>query len=680
MTRLATTAASLFILTAAAAPAALAQDVASNEPLDEIHVFGRGLEQIGEAEAASEGTVGYDDIRERPILRIGELAESVPGLIATQHSGGGKANQYFLRGFNLDHGTDFSVSLDGVPANIRSHAHGQGYLDLNFMIPELIERIDYSKGVYRADVGDFSAAGSARFKTYDSLDKSFVTAEIGDDGYYRGVLGVSRKINPDTSLLVGGSYDHDNGPWDLPEGLERYKGFAKITHDAGDFTTRISLFGFRSTWDGTDQVPQRAVQSGQIDRFGYIDDDSGGRTWRYGLTASAQSDDVTLEAYVFRYALNLFSDATYFLDNPVNGDAIEQADRRWVFGAKARKAWDTELGGKATTFTAGLDLKGDVADQVGLFHVEDRQRFSTVRDDNLQEYSFELWGEAETHLTDTLRMILGLRESYFTGTVDSLLAANSGQHSQSLLQPKASLAWLVTDGVELYASAGRGFHSNSVLGTVNTIDPASGDPATPVPFLVKADGAEAGARFDVVPGLKATASAFLLDLGSELVFVGDAGTSEPSSGTRRYGVEGTLFYTFSNWLTLDAEAALTKARFKGEVDDHVPQSIPFMLAGGAMFDFHPIHAALRLRHFSSTPLIEDNSVRSNATTMVNGSVSYEFGPAKATLSVFNIFDSKDADIQYYYASRMAGEAAPVEDIMFHPALPREFRFSVSVNF
>jgi len=675
-----TTAASLLILAAAAAPPAQAQDTAGNEALEEIQVFGRGLEQIGEAETASEGTVGYDDIRNRPILRIGELAESVPGLIATQHSGGGKANQYFLRGFNLDHGTDFSVSLDGMPVNIRSHAHGQGYLDLNFMIPELIERIDYAKGVYRADVGDFSAAGSARFKTYDKLDRSFVTAEIGDDGYYRGVLGLSREINADTTLLLGGSYDHDNGPWALAEGLERYKGFAKLTHEGGDFTTRISMFGFRSTWNGTDQIPLRAVSSGQIDRFGYINDDSGGRTWRYGLTASAQSDDVTLEAYVFRYALNLFSDATYFLDDPVNGDAIEQADRRWTFGAKGSKAWDTELGGTATTFTLGLDMRGDVADQVGLFHVRDRQRFSTVRDDNLQEYSFELWGEAETHLTDSLRLILGLRESYFTGTVDSLLAANSGQHSQSLLQPKASLAWLVTDGIELYASAGRGFHSNAVQGTVNTIDPASGDPAEPVPFLVKADGAEAGVRFDVVPGLKATASAFLLDLGSELVFVGDAGTSEPSSGTRRYGMETTLFYTFNGWLTLDAEAALTKARFKGEVDDHVPQSIPFMLAGGAMFDFHPIHAALRLRHFSSTPLIEDNSVRSDATTMVNGSVSYEFGPAKATLSVFNIFDSKDADIQYYYASQMAGEAAPVEDIMFHPVLPREFRFSIGVEF
>ena len=664
---------------AAAAPA-LAQQVASNEPLEEIHVYGRGLEQIGQTQAASEGTVGYDDLQNRPILRIGELAESVPGLIATQHSGGGKANQYFLRGFNLDHGTDFSVSWDGMPVNIRSHAHGQGYLDLNFMIPEFIERIDYSKGVYRADVGDFSAAGSARFKTYDSLERSFVTAEIGEDDYRRAVAGLSQEINEDTTLLLGGAYTHDDGPWELPEDLDRYKGFAKITHEGDEFTTRVSLFGFRSTWNGTDQIPLRAVESGQVGRFGYIDDDSGGRTWRYGLAVSAESDDMHLEAYASRYALNLFSDATYFLDDPVNGDAIEQADRRWVFGAKASKDWDTRIGDMPTTITAGLDLRGDVAGQVALFHVADRERFATVRDDDLQEYSFEPWVEAETHLTDTLRLVLGLRESYYTGSVDSLLAANSGSHSDSLLQPKMSLAWLVSDSVELYASAGRGFHSNAIQGTVTREDPVSGEPAEAVPFLVKGDGAEAGARFDPLPGLKATVSAFVLDLGSELIFVGDAGTSEPSSGTRRYGVEGTVFYTLNDWLTVDAETALTHARFKNEVDNYVPQSIPFMLAGGATFNFHPVHAALRLRHFSSTPLIEDNSVRSEATTMVNGSVSYEFGPATATLSVFNIFDAKDADIQYYYASQMAGEPDPVEDIMFHPALPREFRFSIRVDF
>ena len=672
----------LLTLIAATPPGTVqAQQPASDHPLEEIHVFGRGLRQIGQSQAASEGTVGYDDLANRPILRIGELAEAVPGLIATQHSGGGKANQYFLRGFNLDHGTDFSVAFDGMPVNIRSHAHGQGYLDLNFMIPEMVERIDYAKGVYRANTGDFSAAGSARFKTYDALEESFVSGEIGPHNYRRGVLGFSRDVNMFSTMLVALEYDQEDGPWDLKQDLHRYKGFAKLTLPGSQFLTRISVFGFQSNWNGTDQIPTRAVTSGLIDRFGFIDPNSGGRTWRYGIEVSAESDDVTLSAYASRYGLNLYSNSTYFLDDPVNGDAIEQADRRWIIGGRGRKTWTTSIGGAPTVFKLGLDMRGDIADQVGLFHVKDRVRFSTVRNDRLQEYSFELWGESESHLTDRLRLILGLRESFFTGTADSLIAANSGSADASLLQPKVTLAWQALDTVEFYASGGRGFHSNSLLGATTHIDPASGNPTDPAPFLVKATGGEVGARVAAVEGLKLTLSGFLLDLDSELIFVGDAGTSEPSSGSRRYGVEATAFWTPTHWLTIDVEAAATHARFRGQpASPYIPQSIPFMLAGGAIVDLHPFHAALRYRHFSSTPLLEDNSVRSRGTTLVNGSVSYELGPARATLAVFNIFDVQDPDIEYYFASQLPGEAAPVDDIMFHPAEPREVRLTLTLRF
>ena len=504
---------------------------ASSSVLDEMHIYGRGLKQIGQSQAASEGTVGYDDLANRPILRIGELAESVPGLIATQHSGGGKANQYFLRGFNLDHGTDFSVAFDGMPVNIRSHAHGQGYLDLNFMIPEVVERIDYAKGVYRADTGDFSAAGSARFRTYDTLDNSFATAEVGSYNYQRAAVGVSRILSMDSSLLVAGEFDHEDGPWTLPQNLHRYKGYAKWTHDTEDATIRVSLFGFQSTWDATDQIPLRAVESGLTGRYGYIDPNSGGRTWRYGATVSVDAGNLSLNAYASRYGLNLFSNATYFQDNPVNGDAIEQADRRWVIGAKARNDWQVTLGGADTDVALGMDVQGDIMDQVGLFHVKDRMRFATVRNDRAQEYSFEPWLQVESHLTDTLRLMLGLRDSVFTGTADSHIAANSGSADANLLQPKISLAWQVVDTVELYASAGRGFHSNSILGATTHIDPATGDLSTPAPLLVKATGGEVGARIDTIPNMKLTVAAFLLDLDSELIFVGDAGTSEPSSGT-----------------------------------------------------------------------------------------------------------------------------------------------------
>ncbi len=653
-------------------------------PGEEVVIYGRALQQIGSSKAASEGTVGYADLTLRPLLRVGELAEAVPGLIATQHSGGGKANQYFLRGFNLDHGTDFSVSLDGVPINMRTHAHGQGYLDLNFLIPEVIERIDYSKGTYKADVGDFSAAGSARFKTYDSVEYPRAEVTIAGDGYRRVVALGSTMITTDDSILAAASYNGNNGPWVLPEHLRKYSGFLKLTHYGSDFTTHVSLIGFDNTWNATDQVPLRAVKEGLITRFGYIDPDLGGHTSRYGISVEAENKDTTIVAYLHRYHFNLFSNSTYFLDNPVRGDEIEQHDRRWIAGFKIERDWQgVMVAGLATNFRAGIETRADFIGSANLYHTEARQRFSTVLDDSAKEYSAEPWGEMETYLTDNLRVVLGLRGSYYNAHVKSLLAANSGTVHDFMLQPKATVAWLVIPKVELYASAGRGFHSNDTRGVATHVDPVSGDPATPAPFLVKANGAEVGARFDPLDGLKMTVAAYYLQLGSELIYVGDAGTSEPSSGSRRYGVEGTMFWSPAGWITLDGEIALTHSRFRLPTGqpNHIPQSIPFMYSGGAVIDLpENVTWSTRIRHFSPTPLIEDNSVRSHNTTLVNSEVIWTVSRFRLTLGLYNVFNVHDDDIEYYFASQLAGEPAPVEDIHFHPMEPRRMRVSVQARF
>ena len=306
--------------------------------LETVTVYGRAIELIGEAGAASEGVVGYADFEDRPLSRVGELVEVIPGVVATQHSGEGKANQYFLRGFNLDHGTDFSASVDGVPVNLRTHGHGQGYLDLNFVIPEIVERVDFRKGPYRASTGDFSAAGSARYSTYDDLGEEFVELAVGEFGYVRGVAAGDFDLSDNTELLLALEAETYDGPWALDQDLEKLNAFAKIVHAAGPWRYELSASAYDSRWTATDQVPLRAVESGLIDRFGFIDPDLGGETTRLGLNAQAvythtDGAETELSAYAIDYDFSLFSNFTYLLDDPINGDEFEQLDERTYYGA-----------------------------------------------------------------------------------------------------------------------------------------------------------------------------------------------------------------------------------------------------------------------------------------------------------------------------------------------------------
>lgn len=325
---------------ASAGPTPVAQTPEDLRPLDgDIVVFGRSDNLIGVAAAASEGHVGRADFETRPLQRVGELLEVIPGVIVTQHSGSGKANQYFLRGFNLDHGTDFAGILDGVPLNFRSHGHGQGYLDLNPIIPETIEYIDYRKGPYRADVGDFGSAGSAYFKTYDEFSHPFVTAEVGSFGYRRGLVGGSFKLGRGTALGVLEVKTNDTA-YLRDEQLQHVNAFAKWTGDVGNGTLRASALGYHAQFNSTDQIPLRAVQSGQLDRLGFVDPTDGGETTRIGFTSDWKEkgdDPLHLMAYAHYYNFRLYSNFTYFLDDPVNGDQFKQVDRRVVLGGRVDK-------------------------------------------------------------------------------------------------------------------------------------------------------------------------------------------------------------------------------------------------------------------------------------------------------------------------------------------------------
>ncbi|MGE0668838.1 MAG: TonB-dependent receptor [Sphingomonadales bacterium] len=662
------------------APPALAHTGDEKDNIEQVVVWGRAISLAGKAFTASEGIVGYSDLSKRPILRAGELVEVIPGMIATQHSGTGKANQYFLRGFNLDHGTDFAARFEGMPVNMPTHGHGQGYLDLNFIIPEIVEYVSYEKGPYHADVGDFSTAGSASFKTWDRLEEGFAHATVGNHGYYRLVAADSFDVGGGTVLAAGEAHFYE-GPWVLDEDLEKFNALLKYTGEIGGADAQLMATAYHASWNSTDQVPLRAVESGLIPRKGFIDPDLGGRTTRLSLSGRLDWGALAAQVYGIYYRLNLYSNFTYFLDDPVNGDEFEQADERAILGGSLSYEDDVTLGAMPATIRAGLDLRYDDIMGVGLYHTAGRERIGTVRNDKVRELMVGLHGEAELHLTDRLRAILGARVDWLNWDVNALsLPVNSGEGDDAILSPKGTVAWRAADGLELYASYGRGFHSNDVRGATIAIDPKSGDPVDTVPALVRSDGAELGVRIEAADRLSLTLAGFWLDLESELVFVGDAGTTEPNDATRRYGLEASAFWKAADWLVFDVSGAVTRARFRDIDDNRIPNSVGFVLGGGAVMTLpEGLTASLRVRHLGDAPLIEDSSVRSRSTTLVNAGLSYDFGKFEVGLELLNLLDSKRNDITYFYESRLPGEAAGVEDIHFHPVEPFTIRGSIRVK-
>lgn len=665
--------------TASAAPARLAPYI----------VQGRDTDLIGTATSASQGIVGANELEARPLLRRGELLEVIPGVVITQHSGGGKANQYFLRGFNLDHGTDFSVSVDGMPVNARSHAHGQGYADLNFLIPELVRQVDYTKGPFFAEVGDFSAAGAADFRLFDVVPESFASVELGEHRFARFVTGGTVRGNKSSATTAALELSHDDGPWQLRENFERVNGFFRHqwTRGAGDY--RVTAMAYRATWRATDQIPLRAVESGQLDRFGTVDDSDGGRTQRSSVSLDATWKNVEsttrLNTYVIHSRLNLLSNFTYFLDDPVNGDQFNQHERRIVAGGALTQAWSSQIGrGKSETIV-GLQGRADFVRDLGLHHTRRGMRLATVREDAVDEMSLGAFVQNETRWRDWLRTEVGLRLDGYRFAVTSDDARNSGRRLADIASPKLGVAFGPWAKTEFYANAGFGFHSNDARGTTIRVDPADGvTPVEQVTPLVRSRGAELGVRTAAVHGLVSSLSVWALDLDSELVFVGDAGGTEPTGRTRRYGVELANFWRANRWLTLDADVALTHARYRD--DDgrgtRIANSIATVVtAGTTIGGSEGWFGSARLRYFGPQPLSEDNTVRASSSTTVNVRLGWRAKHWEFALDVLNALDRKNADIAYVYASRLRDEpAAGVDDVHFHPAEPRAFRVAATRRF
>ena len=654
--------------------------------IDEVVVTANRLKLSGTPRAASEGTVLAEQLENRPLLRVGELLEVVPGLIVTQHTGDGKANQYFLRGFNLDHGTDFSTRVEGIPVNMPTHGHGQGYMDINFVIPELVDRIVYRKGAYYPELGNFSAAGAAEM-SYQDTATPFVAFTGGEDGYARVVAGGSTEL-AGGDLLLGFEHDRTDGPWVLAENLRKYNGVARWSRKTDTSGLSIDVMGYKGDWTATDQIPQRAVDSGLIDRFGFIDPSNGGNTHRYSISAQGYlksgAGRLDYSAYALDYQLDLFSDFTYAL-NPVQGDQFEQFDDRRVYGGAL--TWDQAftIGSAESHWRVGLDVRHDDISPVGLHLTHARVRYATIREDEVKQTLTGLWTGVTTQWTPWLRSELGVRADRFDYDIASDLAANSGSGSDTLASPKVSLAFGPWRDTEFFLATGRGFHSNDARGATITVDPVDGvTPVGRVTPLAKAKGSEVGVRTALIPNSQLSLSLWQLNLDSELLFVGDGGSTEATRPSRRTGVELGIYSKPRTWLIIDANYAWSKARFRDidPVGDRIPGAVEAAASLGVSVDLPSgWFGGARLRYLGPAALIENDSVRSPSSTLLNLTAGRHIGERwKLTVSIYNLLDRRANDIEYFYESQLAGEAAPVEDIHFHPVEPRTVRATVEVKF
>jgi outer membrane receptor protein involved in Fe transport len=521
------------------------------------------------------------------------------------------------------------------------------------------------------------------------LDHAIARVEGGGEGYARALFAASPRVGPG-HVVAALEAAHNDGPWDHPDDYRKVNGV--LRYSQGDSVNGFSLtaMGYHGGWNSTDQVPQRAVASGLIDRFGAIDPTDGGRTSRYSATAdwqrgsSSGNASTRIIAYGIGYDLDLFSNFTYALVDPIHGDQVEQTDHRLITGAKIAHRRLARWGGRAVQNTFGVQLRNDDIANVGLYHTEARVRLETRTQAAVLETSGGTYAQNEIEWTPWLRSMAGVRADAVRFHVNALDAANSGTAGAGLVSPKGGVTLGPWAGTEFYVDAGTGYHSNDARGTTITRDP-DGNPVDRVTPLVRGKGAEIGVRTVAIPHLQSTLSLWMLRLDSELVFSGDDGTTEPSRPSARRGVEWTNYYSPTKWLVFDGDLSWSRARFTmyDPAGWYVPEAVGTVVSAGATLDgFHRMSGSVRWRYFGPRPLIEDNSVRSVATSLVNLQAGYAIAKhVTLAADVFNLLNAADSDIDYFYVSRLPGEPpGGVDDIHTHPTLPRTARIHLAFGF
>ncbi len=637
-------------------------------PLQDEELAGEVISLEGEAPyvPVASQSVRDRDFLLRPHPRPADILRVVPGMFVNQHSGGGKANQYFLRGFDADHGTDIALSVDGVPVNMVSHGHGQGYADLNFVIPELVERIDIVKGPYAAAEGDFATAGAVDFLTHRSMDSSSLSLTVGRFDTYR-LLGILSPAPTESwsSLLAGEAY-FTNGPFDNGEGYLRYNTFARATHQAPRASLSLTITSYGGGWNGSGQLPLREVEAGRLARFGSLDASEGGNSSRHSAYARYrvqpdEQSELELLAYAIRYGFTLYSNFTFLLEDPLNGDQIEQIDDRVVTGTAARYRFRRRWAGMVFDTTLGSSVRADAIDNA-LYRTSRRERFAKRVDATIHQTSIGLYAQEDTRWTSWLRTVIGARLDYIGFRVTDVLeelnadgVTGSGVREKAIASPKASLVLTplrTADSLEIYLNAGRGFHSNDARAVVSRPNPG-----TP---LAVATGYDLGARTQLLERVDLAGSLWLLDLDSEIVWVGDEGVTEARGPTRRLGLDLEARAALLSWLFADVDLTVSRGRFRDAPadEDEIPLAPRATLTAG-LSALHPrgFFGRLGLRSISDRPLTEDGFLQAEGFTLLDVGAGYRTGAWELVVSIDNLLASDWREAQFATASRVAGDPA-----------------------
>ena len=671
---------------AAAAPAS------PDDHIDVVTVTAQRRQLLGTATTSSQGVVVKEELALTPSFRPAQILETVPGLVVTAHSGEGKANQYELRGFSLDHGTDLATFVDDIPINQPTHAHGQGYTDLNFLIPEVVERVDFTKGPYFAAIGDFGAVGSVHIHLVDAIPAQ-VTATAGNMGYQR-LLGAGSEAIGGGNLLAAVELQHYGGPWDHPDNQRKIN--SVLRYSDGDETDGYSVTAmfYHDLWNATTDQPVRAMDPAYmaslglkpIDRWGSLDPSDGGSAEQIHVSgqyhAEVGSGHVDANVFSVYNRMTLWNDFTHYLYDPVNGDQEAQNDHRFTLGGGGGYSISTNVVGFENDFLAGVQTRYDEA-HVSHFHTKNRVNLSVTDDDRANITSLAAYAQATTHWTDWMRTVLGVREDYQTATVKGSFP---GSVSQAIFQPKASLIISPWGSTEFYISAGRGFHSDDARGVTQ----AKLQGLTGAPLLAHATSEEVGVRTSLLPNLTATVTAFRMDFQSETTYDPDIGQDAAGPPSHRQGIEMNTTFVPLNWLEFYTSFAASHARYTVNYDDgtgHVGRYIPnapniIANVAGYVRDLGPWSGGVEWRYLGHFPLTPDNVVKGKGYSEVNLEANYTFpGGFKLGAAIYNLLDTHANAAEFWYTDRLPGEpAGGVSDLHVHPLEPRAFRFTVSKTF
>jgi outer membrane receptor protein involved in Fe transport len=631
-------------------------------------------------------TIAPLDIKLRPVNTSQDLLRVVSGLFIAQHAGGGKAEQIFLRGYDIDHGTDINISVDGLPVNMVSHAHGQGYADLHFLIPETVEKVNFDKGPYNTSKGNLATAGFVDFTTKDFLQSNQLKVQAGHFNTQR-IFGMFKLLNRETpalrqQLYVASEYFRSNAYFENPQPFHRFNMMAKynaIFNDKTQLTVLASTLG--SKWDASGQIPQRAVTHGMISRFGAIDDNEGGNTNRTNLSAKLTSRKkngwhTTQQLYFTNYRFNLYSNFTFFLNDPVNGDGIHQRETRSIYGYTGTLKKTHSIGNKNTTSTLGAGLRYDYINNIELNRVVNRNFFEHVQQGDIHEVNAFAWLDQQIELSNEFNANAGLRYDFFQFGYKDILAGEMSfkKQTRGVLNPKLNFNYIPNSTVKIFLNTGTGFHSNDARVIL-------GNDANDI--LPKVFGVDLGVVLKPTNDLLIKTALWQLYSRQEFVYVGDEGIVEPGGKTRRSGIDASVRYQALNWLYADIDLNYAKPRainkLKGE--NYVPLAPTFTSIGGLTVKTkNGFNTSLRYRYIGDRPANEDNSVRAKGYLLLDAVASYIWKKIEIAASVENLLNRKWNEAQFNTESRLQFESVPVSEIHFTPGTPRFFKASLAYNF